>query len=328
MQNSINLEESILQLTEIINKTHNEKYRKLIIKKWKKHLNEANPIWNHLEVKKSFIKKSDDSAHSYAIIDKRLPNIGLIGYFETTNKELGHEVLKDNCEWLRAKGIKEVFGPINGNITVDYRFNLSEDYVVPGEPINPGWYIDIFKESNFDIYNRYVSGISRHYSVFIKFISLYRPTIDISNLSLRSIESRNGTKDLSIYHNLMNAIFPFNSVYCPKISLKERLYNISDDLNIFDPKYSFFLEDNDRPIGLIVAYSHNNDLIIKTLGIIPEYQNKKLSGLLIKKVHDQAKKDNLNNAIYSTIRVGNRVYKMKRPGVKIFRKYITLRRFL
>lgn len=328
MQDSINANESIAQLTEIVNKTHNILYKDLVIEKWKKHLNEKNPIWNYLDVKKSFIKKSGNSAHSIAFIDKRLPSIGFIGFFESTNKVLGHKVIEENCEWLKGKNIKQIFGPINGSITVDYRFNLSEDYIVPGEPINPRWYIDVFKESNFDIYNRYVSGISRHYSVFIKFINLYRPTMDTKNICLRPIETKNGLDDLKVYHNLMNAIFPSNSIYCPKISLKERLYNIRDDLNIFDPKYSFFLEDDGEPIGMIVAYSYNNDLIIKTLGIIPEYQNKRLSGLLIKKVHDQAQKYGLNNAIYSTIRVGNRIYRMKRPGVKIFRRYVTLSRFL
>jgi len=53
-----------------------------------------------------------------------------------------------------------------------------------------------------------------------------------------------------------------------------------------------------------------------------------LSGLLIKKVHEEAKHNHLKVAIYSTIRVGNAVYKTKLPGVKVYRKYITMHKHL
>jgi GNAT superfamily N-acetyltransferase len=134
--------------------------------------------------------------------------------------------------------------------------------------------------------------------------------------------------DLKIYHKLMNAIFPDNSIYCPVLSWEERVYNVVDHDPIFDPDYSYFLEDKGNTIGFIVAYPHQQNLIVKTIGLLPDYRNKNLSGILIKRVHDQAEKDGLKAAIYSTIRVGNAVYKMKRPGVKVYRKYVTMRKHL
>ncbi len=126
----------------------------------------------------------------------------------------------------------------------------------------------------------------------------------------------------------MNAIFPHNSIYCPVITWEERVYNVADHDPIFDPNYSYFLEDNGKAIGFIVAYPYQQNLIVKTIGLLPEYRNKNLSGILIKKVHDKANADGLKAAIYSTIRVGNAVYNMKRPGVRVFRRYMTMHKAL
>jgi GNAT superfamily N-acetyltransferase len=126
----------------------------------------------------------------------------------------------------------------------------------------------------------------------------------------------------------MNAIFSSLSIYCPVLSWEERVYNMADKDPIFDPDYCYFLEDNGRAIGFIVAHQHRRKLILKTIGLLPEYRGKGLSGLLLKQVHDQAKKDGLQAAVYATIRVGNTVYNMKRPGVRVYRKYVTMRKSL
>jgi GNAT superfamily N-acetyltransferase len=325
MSNTQFLRSSLKQLIKITVMSHSEEISTIANLVWRKHLQAENPLWKFVTARPFSINDKNGSAHVIAMVDRRLPTIGLVGFFACTNPSVGAKVLKQASAWLKEEnGIKDVYGPINGTITRDYRLNLSDDYRVPGEPVNPIWYVDAFKEAGFTVFNRYVSGISRHYSLFIKLISMKKPAKDYSHIVLRPFDAHHKLKDLKKYHELMNAIFPSQSIYCPVLSWEERVYNIADRDPIFDPNYTYFLEEHSRTIGFIVAYPYQKKLIVKTIGLLPEHRGKNLSVLLIKKVHDQAKKDGLEAAIYATIRVGNAVYKMKRPGVKVYRKYVTM----
>lgn len=323
------LKSSLEQLDAITEKTHNQEILPVASSIWQKHLQPENPLWSFVTAKSFSIETAENSAHVIAMVDKRLPEIGLVGFFGCTDIPTGAKVLEQACQWLRdEQGLRDVYGPINGTITRDYRFNLSDDYKIPGEPVNPVWYIEAFRKAGFKVFNRYVTGIAKRYQLFIKFITTRKPSAEYAQLKLRRFGTSNQTRDLRIYHELMNAIFPYNSIYCPVLSWEERVYNMADHHPIFNPDYSFFLEDKGRAIGFIVAYPYQQNLIVKTIGLLPEYRSKNLSGLLIKKVHDQAEMDGLKAAIYSTIRVGNAVYRMKRPGVRVFRKYITMHKSL
>jgi GNAT superfamily N-acetyltransferase len=315
MSNSRFLKSSLQQLIKITEASHNKVILPIAISIWQKHLQPNNPLWKHVTAQPFTIDNKDGSAHVIAMIDKRLPAIGLVGFFACTNPAVGAQVLQQASMWLKKEhSIKDVYGPINGTITRDYRLNLSDDYLIPGEPVNPSWYVDTFKEAGFTVFNRYVSGI----------IAMKKPVKGYPHIMLRPFDAHQQLKDLKKYHELMNAIFPSQSIYCPVLSWEERVYNIADRDPIFDPNYTYFLEERSRTIGFIIAYPYQKKLIVKTIGLLPEYRGKNLSVLLIKKVHDQAKKDGLEAAIYATIRVGNAVYKMKRPGVKVYRKYVTM----
>lgn len=315
---------SLNQLLEITSRSHNDHIRPVADSIWRKHLDPENPLWKYVEARSFTAAAKNHQAHVLAMTDRRLPGIGLVGFFGCTDISGGAEVLNQACKWLYSrKGIKKIYGPINGTITRDYRFNLKDDYRIPGEPVNPVWYIDAFKQAGFDVFNRYVSGISRHYQIFTKpFIR--RPSDEYSHLKLRAFDVTHQLEDLKTYHDLMNIIFLPQSIYCPEISFEERVFNMAGSKPIFDPEYSYFLDDDGGAIGFIIAFPYEGRLVVKTLGLLPEYRGKRLAGLLIKKVHDQADKDGLKAAVYSTIREGNAAYRMKRPGVRIYRRYVTM----
>jgi len=311
--------EILKQITRI---THNPEISPVALSIWEKHLQPENPLWGFITAKSFSI---GDEAHVIAIIDPRLPELGLVGFFGCKNTTDGSRVLQGACEWLNKEhNIKSIYGPINGTITRDYRFNLSENFRVPGEPVNPRFYIDAFSEAGFKIFNRYVSGISKHYGIFNKLFIRVPPTNKYSDLNLRQFNVDGQMDDLKIYHDLMNQIFPSQSIYCPVISWEERRYNVAGKNPIFDPDYTYFLEDKGSPVGMIIASEYENKLSIDVLGVLKEYRGQHVSGLLIRRVHEQASSEKLEAAIYALIRVGNQVYRMKRPGVKTYRHYITM----
>ena len=330
MLNPSFISSSLKTLVEITTLSHNDDTREEALSIWRKHLNIENPLWKYVDAEAFTVGDSGGTkAHVIALVDSRMPNLGIVGFFACTDPSVGAHVLDEATQWLRKKpGIKDVYGPINGTITCDYRFNLEEDFLIPGEPVNPMFYIDAFEQSGFKVFNKYVSGISRHYKTLMKLLLAFKPIPKETTVRLRPFSSTDQMKDLKTYHKLMNEIFPANSIYCPAISWEERVYNIADHKPFFNSDYSFFLEDGDRTIGFIVAYPYEDHLVIKTVGILAEYRNQNLSSILIKQVHDQAANDNLKSAIYSTIRTDTAVYKMRQPGVKVYRRYVTMRKSL
>lgn len=327
MASKYSLQTSLELLTRITNETYDPATAPIANALWQQHLHYKNPLWKHLTMKTFVTDNSNGSAHVIAFTDARLPNKGFVGYFGATSPATGAAVLAQANSWLKTKGIHDIYGPINGTITADYRFNLDPDHKIPGEPVNPTWYIDIFHQAGFETFNRYVSGLVKHPQLYIRLAMSKKPTKGYEHIALRPFDP-NTKRNIPVYHQLMNAIFPANSIYCPIITLEERTYNIVSSGTLFNPDYCYFAYDGDKAVGFIVAYPYNGNLVLKTVGVLPKYRGKRIANLLVHKVHAQAKKDNLRRAIYSTIRDTTKVYKMKRPGLKIFRHYITMHKTL
>lgn len=329
MVNKRELKTSLSLLTKITNETHNDDIAPIANSVWHKHLQSNNPLWRYIDAKAFILQDKRGSAHVMAMVDKRMPTIGLVGFFGATNIYSGVKVLQQACNWLKKQySLNDVYGPINGTITSDYRFNLADDYRIYGEPVNPTWYVDIFSKAGFKVFNRYVSGIAKYAQLYIRFVTRKKAVTGYEHITLHSFDPKYHKQNLAKYHELMNAVFPSNSIYCPVITLEERIYNVSNSGHLFDPKYCYFVYDGGKTIGFIVAYPYTGDMVIKTIGLLPEYRGKRLSDLLVRRVHEQAKKDGLKSTIYSTTRTTTNVYKKKRPGVRVFRRYITMHKTL
>lgn len=315
------LKQSQKRLIDIADEAYSEQIHPVAIKLWQKHLRPENPQWKFITAKSFYIKEENGKAHVMAMVDERLPNIGIVGYFACTTSKSGAKVLNQACDWLRKEyGLKNIYGPINGTLPSDYRLNLTDDFRFPGEPVNPKVSIEAFNEAGFKIFNRYVSGISKHYKLLMKLV-IKKPKKGYEHITVRKFDAEKLKSDFKKYHDLRNAIFPLQSIYCPAISLEERAYNAGGK---FDPNYTYFLLDSDKEVGFVMAYVHQNQLVLKTIGLLPDYRSKNLSGLLLKPIHEQAAKAGISTAIYGMVRVGNTAYKMRRPGVKVFRKYVTM----
>jgi ribosomal protein S18 acetylase RimI-like enzyme len=317
------LQSSRRQLEEITQSAYNDAIRPVALALWEKHLNPGNPQWKYIAIKPFYVRRGAAAAHVMAMVDSRLPGMGIVGYFACTDADTGAEVLRRACEWLhREYGFKDIYGPINGTLPNDYRLNQEDNYMFPGEPVNPLWHIEAFEQAGFSVFNRYVSGYAKHYRLLMR-LTARRPRKGFRHLTVRPFNSEQQAQDFRIYHDLRNAIFPFQSVYCPAISLEERTYNSTGK---FDPGYTYFLMDNGREVGFIMGYPYDNKLIMKTIAMLPEYRGKGLRGILVRPVRKQAAKDGLNGCIFAMVRVGNSVYRTRGVGVTLYRRYVTMHR--
>lgn len=321
------LPKSLKQLQKLTRATHSSETADVANALWEKHLQVKNPLWDYVTAKAFSVSSRKGSAHVMAMLDKRLPGLGLVGYFACSDSQHGTEALNQATAWLKKQpSIKDVYGPINGTAISDYRLNMNDDYWFPGEPVNPSFYSSAFKAAGFSEFNYYVSGIVEHYKLYARFF--IKAPKNRPEISIRPFDINNQQKDLKKFHMLMTSIFPEQSIYCPTLSWDERVYNFKGKIPMFNPRYTYFLEDNEKPIGIIVSYACNGKLIIKTVGILAKYRGQNLSNILTHKVHKIASEDKLDAVIYAMVRVGNAAYKKKRPGLKIVRRYVTMKKSL
>ena len=84
------------------------------------------------------------------------PDTGYVGFFEIDTRHAGaHEaarrLIEAACAFLRGK-VSRVYGPVNLNTWLPYRFRVSEsdDRCFPWEPVNPPDYVDHFLAAGFE----------------------------------------------------------------------------------------------------------------------------------------------------------------------------------
>ena len=73
-----------------------------------------------------------------------------------------------------------------------------------------------------------------------------------------------------------------------------------------------------------IVDSINNLIVLKTIGVLPEYQNKRIGAALLYYQHKKAKDMKLSKEIYALIKLGNIVTKLPYPGINVIRKYVGL----
>lgn len=320
------LDESLRTLRKILIKAYDEDVQASVLSHWEKSLGQENPSWEYIGFETHIVETGNELGHVFSMVDTRMPDIGFVGYFAATSENAGVQVLNQASDCLKRRGIKEVYGPIDGTIINNYRLNEGPGSLFPGEPINPEFYIECFNVAGFVTYNTYQTGSSSLKNM--KFLQLFMkpPTDNFPQISMRNFDQSKFNEELSTLADLVNTIFPSQSEYCTAYSRDEFFYIFGQQKEMFDSRYCIFLEDDGTAVGAIYCYKYNDSLIIKTIGVIEQYQGTGISKLLIKEVHKRALADGLKTAIYALVRNDNRVSKMKRPGVKITRQYITMKK--
>lgn len=88
---------------------------------------------------------------------------GYLGFFESTGDKDAHaEVLRRAEDWLRQRGVHQLYGPVQFNTAHSYRFRLSRSPgFAPflGEPQNPETYPRFWEELGFELTRRFSSQL-------------------------------------------------------------------------------------------------------------------------------------------------------------------------
>ncbi len=91
--------------------------------------------------------------------DRDGASVGALGFFESVDDGAGLEVIAAAVEWLRGKGRRRIWGPLQLDIWHGYRFMTRgfEESRHLAEPYNPPHYPELFARSGFSIRQRWNS---------------------------------------------------------------------------------------------------------------------------------------------------------------------------
>lgn len=289
---------------------------------------------------KIFLNEEEDATFCFVAYIKN--KNGFIGWFETleSSDELFHQ-LDEALEWLKENDCHAVYGPVNGSTWYNYRFNISNDQpLLPGEPFQPLFYPEIWKEIGFEKTESYFSAEVPKAAYFQKMnweealAFAHSNNLDLHYFP-ESIDDDLQARFLSFYHDC----FTQNPLFTP-LPLDQFIYLSNKSNSIVNRKYSFYVTNEaNEIIALVISYldlvhqqyptiEPENKLLIKTIATHPEFQKNKIGSLMINLIHSMVVDDDAYSKVYYMLMHENNATNIKgaeKFGAQAIRQYCLMK---
>ncbi len=251
--------------------------------------------------------------------------VGHIGWYECDEDEtLSKALFEKAYMWFLKNSCFKITGPINGSSWHQYRFNTScGKPLFPGDPFQPKHYVRFWKNEGFKtslFYHSTKRCLENAPEIDLKSVSEIFNKMGLSLKPFNEMVYQNNKTNL---HKFLQISFTNNPLFTP---IKfEQFCSIYDFLPASIPTgFSYILFDkNNYPAGLAIAYPEPYlqyyqkagfadelmtmpKLIIKTVAVHPDWQNRKICSLLVKLLHGVAKKKDISHAIHALMFMDNR----------------------
>jgi len=327
-----NYQDDFIQLMKRL--YHKESNSEIYIGYVKKILNKANPSFDFIKIK-NFIAYDNNEVvgHISAFIDSRLNKegvpIGIIGFYECIeDNELSSILIKKAINYLKEKCCRIVRGPIDLTIWHPYRFVVdqkeNDSFIL--EPLTKSYYIDQFKTQGFNIALEYGSAERTDFNTIIPYTKKEYELALEEGFKIRTLTKDNFMEGILSIYKMINDIFQ-DSWSFVNITEEEYLYIYEDyEKNINNLSIQIISDKDKNDIGFCSSIIDpiNKIIILKTIGVLPEYQNKRVGAALLHYQHKIAQEKEFTKEIYALIKLGNIVTKLPYPGIKVIRKYVAL----
>jgi hypothetical protein len=306
---------------------------RLYVESMRKLLSDSNPffknnkIWNYI-----IFDNNEAVGHISAIIDMRLfedKKIGLIGFFESIdNKEVSDLLIKKAEEKLKSEKCEIIRAPINLSIWHSYRFtiNPTKNSLFYFEPITKDYYPGLFLANGFYENENYYSAERTDFNTILDYTKADYKNLINNGYKFRTISKENFQNDLNSIYLLSKEIFKGSKNYVD-ITFDEFKYLYSDIEKISDSK---FIEIVSNPEGKDIGFCFSikdplnpNIIILKTIGVLNEFQGKKIGAGLLYSQHKKASEEGCNKFIYVLISDDTKIKKLPYPGARVIRNYKT-----
>ncbi len=235
-----------------------------------------NPFWEHAE-KELFLayKYGNVVGRIAGVIDRNYikfqeESVGFFGFYESVNdKEIAQALYKTVGDWLKAKGLNKMMGPMNPSTNDELGF-LCEGFGAPPKimmPYNPAYYLGLAEKSglkkakevyafDMDVSQGPLERLERIVQITYK----KNPGLKIRKFSLQNFES-----EIKKAHAVYNQAWEKNWGFVPWtekefVTMAMRL----KDLFLLD--VTLLAEIEGKPVGMLIAVPDYNFILKKLNG--------------------------------------------------------------
>ena len=260
-------------------------------------------------------------------------NIGCIGDLEIKSVEFGNIILKKCEEILKEKNLKFIVAPMNRNTWNKYRTlkYTNGDSIFLLENVNSIEYNKILLDSGYKELYTYTSNKGLIEDAYTSETLEYaEKNLEQENITIRKFKKGNYLEDLKKIYNISKISFSKNPLYT-EIDEKSFLKQYEKYIEMVDDELILIAEKDEKEIGFVFCIPDYNEpkegkkletLILKTIAVLPEYQELAIGNILLNKISKIAKKKGFKKWIFAFMYSNNTSQKMaKRNKAEIMREY-------
>lgn len=259
--------------------------------------------------------------------------IGTIGEMEISDKQYGKFLLEKCEEILKEKGLHYIVAPMNENTWGKYRTMKQSN----GEPlfllenVNPMSDNEILLKAGYQEIYTYTSTKGKLENAYqSQSIEMMRKKIQEKGITIRNFNKENYMEDLKKIYHISLKSFGRNPLYTP-IDEESFLKQYIPYVHLADEDIILLAEKDGKEIGFIFCIPDFGEakrsqkistIIVKTVAVIPEFQNLAIGNVLMSDIAKIAKQKGFKNWICAFMYANNTSQKMaKRNQTELMREY-------
>ena len=242
-------------------------------------LDERNSYYRNAEARSFVAYRADQPAgritafHNRRLVE-RGDTIGLVGLFACSNDvEVALSLLNHAAQWLAARGVRTMRGPMAGDIWHRWRFMTHgfDAAPFPGEPRQPQYYPELFLEAGFTPVRTYTTKRIDDLSGQLERFATAAALNQRRGYTFRSFNRDDWQGELRRLYVLCG--HSFATTWCVTETTEEEFSDIySRWLGRVGPGHIVLAEDpRAEVVGLGLAVSEPEDTLnIRTIAILPD----------------------------------------------------------
>lgn len=232
---------------------------------------------------------------------------GKLGLFEASSFDTTKILLEHAMDWLGARGVKKIYGPVDHSTWFDYRFriNWNDPLSYDFEPVNPPEYPFWWRELGFQISETYHShGISELGLLAERLKADYTDAIQ-RGFQFRAFGSTSDIqRELCVIHEMSEAAFSsqflFESI---PFQMFQEIY-LPRQTRAAKPLAYFVVSPEGQELGFTYNWIESDSLVMKTILLSPKARGLRLSNALLHVPTQEAHRMGINRGIAALIRDG------------------------
>jgi ribosomal protein S18 acetylase RimI-like enzyme len=266
-----------------------------------------------------YVYKEDELVGHIALIPY-VQGEAFFGFFECVDTDCFEPLWNELVREAKEDGFHKLTGPVNGTIWHPYRFisKTSKEPYFPSEPLSNPDYNNLFLALKPIKTLEYHSAYRTDFTTIINATKASYQNAMEDEIAIE-IEAPGAHNIFDLYQMAVD-VFSVNPGYT-HLSMEEFVNLYSNEKLSKNKSILYSARAKGKLIGFCLNLEFENTSIMKTIAVLPEWQQKGVGNALVHKIHMDAVERGITKMIYALIRKDNKVKHFPHDKITIFREY-------